>query len=227
MPSPAICMLNAEIPNGILQIKDLAPNRSQASAVYDPAPQGPRYIRQPVDALPKATNGEITLEVNGLASYLLANTDRGNGDALTPAESFVASTAIIALMRGGASLALAVLNKAVDDASGNGGAEVVDAGNNLVCSGRVDDVLAILAGADYILPVGYMFAKPVGTFLPASNASIFNEGQYLRVDEDDSSFWISVEQGDLLGAKNYRIDPNTGLTLHPLVVVYDGNGNVL
>ena len=43
--------------------------------------------------------------------------------------------------------------------------------------------------------------------------------------EEDSSFWISVAKGDLLGLKSIRTV--NGANVDPYVVVYDGLGNVL
>lgn len=221
MASPAICLKSADTPNGSILIKDITPNRSQASAVYDPAPQGPRYIRQPEDALPSATNGVMDAEVIGLSAYILVNTDDGLGRAITPVQASSIATAVIARMRAGLSLTEGQLNILVNDEVA--GAKLID--TVLTSSGAVDDVLAILAGARFTVPAGYEFDD--GAFIPAINSVLFNEGKYQRVDEDEPSFWISVEQGDLLKAKNDRIDPNTGATLPPLVVVYDGEGNIL
>lgn len=226
MASPAICFRDDTVENGSFQIKDMWPNRSQANPVVDPAPQGPRYIRQPENELVGATNGVVDVVAVGLSAYLLANTDNGAGAALTPAQAFVASNTLLARMRAGQSMLLADINTAVDDASGNGGAEAVDANNGLTGSGSVEDVLAILAGARFSLDAGYEFENG-GVFVPAVNSDLFDSGKYQRIDEDDSSFWISVEQGDLFKAKNSRVDQNTGATLPPIVVVYDGEGSVI
>ena len=215
MASPAICFRDDTVENGSFQIKDMWPNRSQANPVVDPAPQGPRYIRQPENELVGATNGVVDVVAVGLSAYLLANTDNGAGAALTPAQAFVASNTLLARMRAGQSMLLADINTAVDDASGNGGAEAVDANNGLTGSGSVEDVLAILAGARFSLDAGYEFENG-GVFVPAVNSDLFDAGKYQRIDEDDSSFWISVAQGDLSKAKDLGI-----------VVVYDGEGSVI
>jgi hypothetical protein len=226
MASPAICFRDETVENGSFQVKDMWPNRSQANPVVDPAPQGPRYIRQPENELVGVTNGIVDVKAVGLSAYLLANTDNGAGAALTPAQAFVASVTLLARMRAGDSLLLANINSAVDDASGNGGAEAVDAGNGLTASGSVGDVLAIMGGARFSLAAGYEF-EGNGAFVPAVNSDLFDSGKYQRINEDDSSFWISVEQGDLFKAKNYRIDQSTGANLPPIVVVYDGLGAVI
>lgn len=215
MASPAICFRDDTVENGSFQIKDMWPNRSQANPVVDPAPQGPRYIRQPENELVGATNGVVDVVAVGLSAYLLANTDNGAGAALTPAQAFVASNTLLARMRAGQSVLLADINTAVDNASGNGGAETVDANNGLTGSGSVEDVLAILAGARFSLDAGYEFENG-GVFVPAVNSDLFDAGKYQRIDEDDSSFWISVAQGDLSKAKDLGI-----------VVVYDGEGSVI
>ena len=76
MNNPVICLRDANIPNGSLMIKDMWPNRSQANPVVDPAPQGPRYIRQPENTLPVVTGGlTVAREVSGLAAYLLVTVD--------------------------------------------------------------------------------------------------------------------------------------------------------
>lgn len=215
MASPAICFRDDNIENGSFQIKDMWPNRSQANPVVDPTPQGPRYIRQPENELVGATNGVVDVVAVGLSAYLLANTDNGVGAALTPAQAFVASEGILARMRASQALLIANINTVVDDASGNGGAEVVDAGNGLTSSGSVDDITSILAGARFTLDAGYEFENG-GAFVPAINSDLFDAGKYQRIDEDDSSFWISLEQGDISKAKDLGI-----------VVVYDDDGSVI
>jgi hypothetical protein len=216
MASPAICFRDSTMENGSFQVKDMWPNRSQANPVVDPAPQGPRYIRQPENELVGATNGIVDVEAVGLSAYILANTDDGANATILPAVAFAAALDIIDAMRGAAAMTIGAINKVVDDANGNTGAELIDANNGLTCSGSIEGVIAILAGARFTLPAGYEFDNG-GALVPADNDSLFDSGKYQFVDEDDSSFWISVEQGDLSKAIELG-----------LVVCYDGDdGTVL
>ena len=81
MNNPVICIRDASIVNGSLMVKDMWPNRSQANPVVDPAPQGPRYVRQPENVLPVVANQAVSAEVRGLASYLLMTIDAGGLNA--------------------------------------------------------------------------------------------------------------------------------------------------
>lgn len=214
MASPAICIIDTSISNGQLMVKDLWPNRSLANPVIDPAPQGPRYLRV-VEAttLPVVAAGVVTREVSGLAAYLLANLDDGSNDpavgaSIDPADAKTIADALVAEMRAGNTLDLAAINDIIDDTVATAGVGVATS------TATVEDILQILAGARYTVPAGHV-VEVGGEFQPVAT-SFFDYGIMSPVLEEDSSFWISVAKGDLLGLKNAGY-----------VVIYDGDGNVL
>jgi len=222
MTSPVICVVDPNLENGTLMIKDLWPNRSLANPVIDPAPQGPRYIRQPENVLPSTTGaGVVRADVNGLAAYLLCTLDRAGGGAAnpTPAEAFAIAEALISSMRDGDDLEEADMNVIIAIEVGATGIGLGDS------TATVANILSILGGDRFVLPAGTSVAGVYQTL--AQQTALFDRGVYSPINEDDSSFWISVEQGDLYKAKNARVDPVTGVALDPLVVVYAGDGTLL
>lgn len=223
MASPAICIRDTSISNGQILVKDMWPNRSQANPVVDPAPQGPRYLRvTEATTLPVVAAGAVTTEVSGLAAYLLVNLDDGTNDpavgaAIAEADAKTIADALVAEMRAGNSLDLAAINVVI-------AATVATAGVGIATStASVEDILQILAGARYTVPAGHV-VEVAGEFQPVAT-SFFDYSVMSPVLEEDSSFWISVAKGDLLGLKSTRtVD---GVVVDPYVVVYDGLGNVL
>jgi hypothetical protein len=223
MPSPAICIRDTSISNGQILVKDMWPNRSQANPVVDPAPQGPRYLRvAETTTLPTVAAGVVTTEVRGLAAYLLVNLDDGANDpavgaSITSADAKTIADALVAEMRAGNTLDLAAINAVV-------AVTVATAGVGVATStASVEDILQILAGARYVVPAGHV-VEVAGVFQPVAT-SFFDYGIVSPVLEEDSSFWISVAKGDLLGLKSTRTVG--GAVVDPYVVVYDGLGNVL
>ncbi len=216
MPSPVICIRDASIKNGQLMVKDLFPNRSLANPVIDPAPQGPRYLRVVENELPTVANNAVAKTVSGLAAYLLVTVDAAAGNAnLTPDQAKAMADALIVKMRDGDKLELLDINGAL--AGVLGGTGIVGTGNS---TATVNNILQILGGAPFTVPAG---VSVNATFqLEAGQANLFTTFHNPIVFED-SSFWISVAQGDLLGLKSSRTDKN-GNTLDPYVVVYSGTG---
>ena len=201
MASPVICLRSSSVQNGSFMIRDLWPNKSQANPVKDPAPQGPRYLRQPESALPAIDgNGVITREVSGLAAYILTNVVNGANVRPTPAQAVTIANNIIAEMRDGSAMTAAQLPGYIAVVAGF-----------LVGSVTVADLLKILAGARYTLPVGHDT-----TVLQPNNAVFFVDGVYEEIVEEDSSFWVSLAEGQLARAKTAS-----------LVVVYDDTGAVI
>jgi len=208
MNNPVICLRDANIPNGSLMIKDMWPNRSQANPVVDPAPQGPRYIRQPENTLPVVNALAVAREVSGLAAYLLVTVD-ADGANFTGAEAKEAADAIIAAMRAGDALAEADLNDILDGVVA--GAGIVGTGNS---TATVGNILAVLGGAKFVVPAGTDVDDAYLT--EAEQEALFDTGAYAPIVNEDSSFWISLEQGNLFKAKT-----------NDFVVVYDVDGSVL
>jgi hypothetical protein len=206
MPSPIVCIRDTAIKNGTLMVKDMWPNRSQANPVVDPAPQGPRYLRVVQNTLPTVVANAVSLEVSGLSAYLLVTVDAAAGGAnLTPAQAKSMADALIVIMRAGGDLELADINVAL--AAVVGGTGVVGTG---LSTATVNNILQILGGAPFTVPAGTSVNNTYQT--EAVQATLFTAFHNPIVLED-SSFWISLAQGNLKGLKS----ANT-------VVVYSGVG---
>lgn len=210
MASPVICIRDTAISNGQLMVKDMWPNRSQANPALDPAPQGPRYLRVPeANTQPVLTNGRfVAQDVSGLAAYLVGNVEQGGGGAVNPLFAVTVANNLVATMRAGVDLTVGDIN--AEFLVPFGGATI---GGGLT-SATVNDILQILGGATYTLPSGHEVETAGGVFVPPTTS--FFSSFFNPIVEEDSSFWISLAQGDLLGLKaaNY-------------VVVYDGAGTVI
>lgn len=219
MASPAICVRDTAISNGQLMVKDLWPNRSQANPVLDPVAQGPRYLRVVENELPVVANDTVSRAVKGLTAYLLANLEDGAGARITVTNAVNMASPIIALMRAGAPITEAVLVDPVGPIK----AEIAGAGLGVGDStATLNDILQILAGARYVVPAGHIL-EVGGAFQQPSD--FFDYTVMSPIVEEDSSFWISLAQGDILGMKSPRTVKN--VVLDPYVVVYDGAGNPL
>ena len=215
MASPVICIRDASITNGSLMVKDMWPNRSQANPVVDPAPQGPRYLRVVQNVLPAVAANTVSVEVSGLAAYLLVTVDAGAASINpTPAQAKSMADALIVIMRAGGELSLLNINGAL--------ANVV-AGTGTFGTGlstaTVNNILQILGGAPFTVPAATLVLNTYQT--EAAQANLFTS-HHNPIVEEDSSFWISLAQGDLLGLKSSRTV--NGVVLDPYVVVYDGTG---
>ena len=215
MPSPVICIRDASIKNGQLMVKDLWPNRSQANPSVDPAPQGPRYLRVVENELPTVANNVVSKTVSGLAAYLLVTVDAAAGNAnLTPAQSKAMADALITEMRAGNDLDLAGINAVL--AAVLGGTGIVGTGNS---TATVNNILQILGGSPFTVPAG---VSVNATFqVEQGQANLFT-AFHNPIAFEDSSFWISLAQGDLSGLKSSRTV--NGAVLDPYVVVYNGTG---
>lgn len=228
---PFICLRRTDIQNSTLQVTDFWPNRSQANASIDPQPQGPRYVSNvaaPSLVTLASTGGTqryFPAATGGLSAYLLANVQVGAvGPALTPAQALTASNNLVTRMRSGLPLALAnidaVLAAVIATASLTGNAS----------TGAVTDVLRILAGATYTVPAATIVQDAAAVFVaqatPAAwNANNFDFNTYKDILSTDSSFYISVAEGQLDGfsSANFLYRGTTGAA----VVIYTDVGSVL
>lgn len=224
MASPVICVRDASIPNNTFQIVDLFPNRSQTNPSIDPVSQGPRYLRQPVNTTPVVDGLTIAKEVSGLVAYLLVNQDNNN-DILSVADAGRIAGLYISRMRDGLALDLVTMNGLIQGAGVGelnlGNVEIEGANSTATTA----EILSILSGATYTVPAGYVFDADPGLNNPT--VSFFDTTVFNAIDENDSSFYLSLNRGALSKAKSVRVDPRTGATLDPLVVVYSGAGAVL
>mgnify|MGYP001808607377 FL=1 len=224
MPSPVICIRDASIKNGQLMVKDLFPNRSQANAVIDPAPQGPRYLRVvETPTLPTLTGTVIAQTVSGLAAYLLVTLDLQAGTAnITPAQAEEIALDLITEMRAGNGLTQALINGVIQAADNpNLNATGIGLGGS---TATVNNILQILGGATFTVPAGYDLedAQNAAQFMSEDDQTTKFSAFHNPIVFEDSSFWISVAQGDLLGLKSSRTV--NGAVLDPYVVVYSGTG---
>lgn len=96
---PYICLANANVPNGVLQITDLWPNESQRNGALDP-PGQTRYVNRPVaDLVGLSGAGPILVtglrasadqfELTGLAAYLADRVEPGGSQFATGAVTAV------------------------------------------------------------------------------------------------------------------------------------------
>lgn len=188
---PYIIKKNTTVPDGVVQVKDLWPNKSQANAVIDPKPYGFRYINGPQNtALTSsiASASAFLQECSGLSAYLLCNVSasaagQGVGNAVTVAQANALATAIIGVVTAGGALTAAAINGLA--------AQAVFAD---VTAGNVSDILSILAGASYVVPAGHVYKNTVNDdiILPTSSFFVNNEARLF-----DSSFYISNAVGDI------------------------------
>lgn len=227
---PFICKRRTDIPNGVLQITDLWPNASQRNQSIDPQPQGPRYVSGPTTAtvVLSSTGGAqryFRTAQSGLAAYLIANVQVGaGGPALTPAQADAAAAALVAAMYAGSALGLAAINVILNAAA---------AGATLTANsstGTVTDVLRLLSGAPYTVPAGTIVQNGAGVFVaqagPAAwNAANFDFTAYKDILVSDSSFYISLAEGQINGFSSsaFMYLGTAGAAL----VVYDNAGAVL
>jgi hypothetical protein len=228
---PFICLKRTDIPNSILQITDLWPNKSQYNAVIDPPAVGPRYIDAPVTstislATPSGVLKTFASAQSGLAAYLLANVQQGGagGPALTPANGNLAAAALITRMRAGSTLALADINAVL--AAVVAGTELTTAGGSL-STGTVMDILRVLSGVTYTVPAGHQIQAAGPIFLPPVSPVAFNAANFAAIPDilpTDSAFYLSLTQGKLAGFKSasfvYLGVTGAGIT------VYDNTGGV-
>ena len=215
MASPVICIRDTGISNGQLIVKDMWPNRSQANPVVDPAPQGPRYLRVvETPTLPVLNGTVVSRTVSGLASYLLVTLDLQVGDDhISPAQAVEVALDLITEMRAGNDLGTAEINAVIQAADPNNlNATGIGLGNS---TATVNNILQILSGATFTVEAGYDLEDAQGNKVFLSEAGqLAKLGAFFNpIVEEDSSFWISLAQGDLSGMKSADF-----------VVVYDGAG---
>ena len=225
MASPVICIRDTSIKNGQLMVSDLFPNKSQASAVIDPAPQGPRYLRVVEDGTPVVANDVVTRNVSGLTAYLLTTIDvEQQGANPTPTQADDMARTLLKRMRNGNELTLAKINEAIISAGGQGG-DFDNTGLGLGAStATVQNILSILGGANFTVSAGTSVADSYLT--EAQQTSAFNSNVYQAIDPSDSSFYLSVARGQLSVAKSSSTDAK-GNVLYPQCVLYKADGTLL
>ena len=213
-----ICRVRSDIPAGTMQVTDLHPNTSQASAVYSPVTQS-GYVpaiaeNDTVAAL--AANATVA-EYKGLAAYLIANViDAVSGVTITVTVANDTASALIASLSSGSAVTLAAVNAALV-ANGAGAATELNASGS---TGELAAVLKILGGGKFTLPSGSV----VGGLGTGSALGEFNDDSY-RQFYVTGSLQLSSGEGVLskLASASFSYKGTAGRA----VVVFDASGNVL
>lgn len=220
---PYITMRRTDIPNGILQVWDLWPNDSQRNYTLDPPGQS-GYVRQiPLNQTVATTGAGPILTVRdycGLAAYLIDNVEDSSTTALTAAVANAASLLIIGRVRGGLPLLLADVDAALIAAGATAGTGLT-AGNS---TGVLAEVLALLAGAKYMLPAGSEIEDAGNLFVPGPHGA-FEEPPHTRLVLQTGAFNVSNGAGLLFGYKQPVFEYNG--VLGPAVTIFADNGALL
>jgi hypothetical protein len=240
---PFILARRSEIQNGSVQITDLFPNATQANLVNDPRPQGPFYVRVPnIGATGRTrpiikTNSDGSLEFlnrcNGLVAYLIANVEVNGGiagPALTVPLAEVAADNILARVRAGQTLTVGNINAILSDNDVAAAPTDLDGASVAGSSstGDLSEVLAILAGEDYIINAGVAIQTAGG--LKAAVIAPGTLGSTMRtLVPNDSSWKISFSEGclgGLVGAQNPNLAFAGVKSATPLLTVYNNDGSI-
>lgn len=190
---PHICLIRSDIPDGILQVLDLLPNSSQYSLIYDPPPQTKYVNRVANDTVVTTGAGPITTNADykGLSAYLIDNVENTGsaGEALTAAEVATISAALISRMDSGLPLAEADINAVIQATAAGSGIGIGDS------TATVEGFLRVLAGAEYLLPVGSTVEDGGNAFVNTP-AGAFTEGVFRQTFET-GALTISLGEGEL------------------------------
>jgi hypothetical protein len=233
-----ITVTRTDIPNGVLQIRDLYPNPSDFNAVIDPYPQGPFYLSQPGNesVATKANGNILTLSrtVSGLAAYLIATIsgaqfDGPDGDilldddhSLTASEANTIANAIIATMQSSGAVTTAAINTIIQ----NNTATAVANGIGLRTStGKLADILAILTGAVFTLPAGHQVQDTNGLFTAIGTNDI---DDYFIGEKNNRILASDIAVSAAKGALSVMLSDNftyKGIA-NNCVAIYNSNGSV-
>lgn len=233
-----ITVTRNDIPNGVLQIRDLWPNPTQYNPVQDPIPQGPFYLSQPVnETVATKSNGNIrtiSRTVSGLAAYLIATISGGQFDgpdvdilldddhALTASEANTIAGLIISTMQSSGTLTTAAINTIIQ----NNSATAVANGIGLRTStGTLSDILAILTGASFTLPAGHQVQDTDGLFTPIASIDI---DDYFIGEKNNRLLDSDVAVSAAKGALSVMLSDNFTYkgTANNCVAIYNSNGTV-
>jgi hypothetical protein len=232
---PFILARRSEIQNGSIQITDLFPNATQSNPGIDPRPQGPFYVRvanigstgrtRPIIKTNADGSLEFLTQCNGLVAYLIANVEAvpgGAADALTVVEAEAIADGILARVQDGLALELADINGVCNGVSAGSG---LDQGDS---TGSVAEVLAILAGEDYIVNAETPIQDAGGDFVNGIAPGTLGTTMRTLVPQD-SSWKISFSEGvlsGLVGAQNANLAFAGVKSATPLLTVYNDDGSI-
>ncbi len=207
-----ICLARNDIPAESLQITDLKPRSEHARRGSSSFGKGGQtgyvaFLPQSDDTAAGAPGGVLTVQTvpeYGLAAYLMDNVENSAGPnaALTVAIANASKDAIMALVAAGSPVTVAAVNNAmrangVANAGGTTDLEGAGAENS---TGLLEDVLRILSGEIYRVPVGAV-SIAAGGFLAA------RQGAFVSTPELETSFSVSGLQSG--GAVRGRSPFNT------------------
>lgn len=252
---PFIC-LTQDLPDGIVNILDLAPNTSLRNLIID-APGQTRYLnRVVVDNLVQfsTTTGFIGRELDGLGAYIVDRVDAGGLTTWDTANLTAVTDAIIARMDGGLELTEAEVNAILGPVTTGSS---LSGGNS---TGDLGELLSILSGRVYRIPEGAAIATvgplawnpaQVGSFTEdvltfdadlndsPNGTQVPREIKPIRTTYDSGALQESVLLGQLARFANGVTLFNDSDVLPPisgqqpqidnarLVVVYNDDGTVL
>lgn len=215
---PFLCFRRQDIPNGVLQISDLWPRRSQPGSIFNPVAQGPIYVRQPefenVFTAPSGADVVTRTEFCGVAAYLLDNIDDGGG-ALASADAIEIALALIAEALAGNPLTETDIDAVIQATAG--GASLTGG----TSTGTVVGVLRVLSGDRYCVPAGSVveaagaFNGPNGSFETSPSQDVYYTGQF------DKSVKVGLMAG--FADSSFVYNGVTGAS----IVVYADDGTVL
>jgi hypothetical protein len=223
---PFLVMRRADIPGGVLQQVDLWPNTSQRNFIYPPGDGQTGYIRNRPTETTLVGNVALgppvvaSVELTGLAAYLIGNIDTGAGpgDApFTAAQADAAATAIYAAATAGTVLTLTAVNAIL-------AAQVAATELNAQGStGVLTEVLGILSGRVYTIAAGTEMSDGAGLFVARSGA--FTDAGEFRPIYDTGRLRVSLLNGNLslMKGSTFTYLGTTGAA----IVVYDDDGTVM
>ena len=239
---PFILARRAEIQNGSIQITDLFPNATQSNPGIDPRPQGPFYVRvanigdigrtRPIIKTNDDGSLSFLTRCNGLVAYLIANVEADHGaaaNALTIPQAEEAASQILARVQGGLKLEVGDVNTILSGAQVVNAATFLDGdGNASDSTGKISEVLAILAGEDYIVAAGTPIQDAAGAFQNGINPGTLGTTMRTLVP-NDSSWKISFSEGvlgGLTGAQDVKKAFAGVKSATPLLTVYNDDGTI-
>ncbi len=220
-----VCLRRSDIPaQGVLAVTDLKPSKGDSNQVYDSAPQ-PKYVHRVDNDKVRTTGSVVTVaSFKGLAAYLIDNVVSGGlaggTGCLSAIHANAAADLIVSAMDAGHSLTLGYLNTLLEAVADN--TELTNAGGSL-STGLLSDVLRILAGARYTLPVAQVSTGGVKTVRAGAFNTTTRAYQPLW---DSGDFTMSLYAGQLSQFLLDTFDPGNKVE-GVAVVCYDSEGNAL
>lgn len=223
-----ICNRRSDIPPGVLQVLDLRPNESQRNLIYEP-PGQTKYLNRPQnDLIQTQGTGPITttLEFKGLAAYLIDHIEAGGvgggggNPALTWQEANVIALDLQQRMDAGLPLTLADVNASLSATVP--GTELTGAGGSF-STGNLGELLAIMAGGEYVLPAGTE-VETAGNIFNTTISGVFSGEKYR---DTYTGVFLDISSFEGMLSKLRSSDFVYAGVAGAAVVVYNEDGSVL